>query len=78
MEGERAFGQPLEDEVERFGIDRLRLFRVLPVIDQLGRHRAAAEADLKPAAAQLIEHADLLDHAQRMIERQRIDQWPKA
>ena len=37
-----------QERQHRFGIDRLRLFRVLPVIEQLGRHRATAEADLKP------------------------------
>ena len=78
LEGQRARGEPLHDEVERLGIDRLRLLRLLTVVDELGRHRAAAEADLEPPAAHLIEHADLLDHPQRMIERQRIDQRAKA
>ncbi len=44
------------------------------VILELERRHAAADADLEPAIAQVIEHADLLDQPQRRIERQQIDQ----
>src|SRR5262249_37335691 len=78
VERESASGQAFKNEVERLGIDILRLRWVLPVVNELLRHRAAAEADLEPPAAQLIEHADLLDHPQRVIERQRVDQRTEA
>ena len=38
---------------------------------------AAADADLEPAMAQMIEHRDLFDQAQRRIERQQVDQRPE-
>jgi hypothetical protein len=37
----------------------------------VGRH-AAADADIEPAMAQMIEHADFLDQSQRRIERQQV------
>ena len=39
---------------------------------------AAADAQLQPAAAHLVEHADLFGQAQRMIEAERIDQRTEA
>ena len=45
---------------------------------QLERRDAAADADLEPAVAQMVEHADLLDEAQRRVERQQIDQRPEV
>ena len=78
VEGQAALAQSLDHELERLGINPLRLVWVLSVIDELARRGAAAEADLEPPAAHLIEHADFLDHAQRMIERQRVDQRAKA
>src|SRR5262245_62462211 len=78
VERERATGQAFEDEVERLRIDILRLRRVLPVLNEFLRHRAAAEADLEPPADQLIEHANLLDHSQRVIERQYVDKLAEA
>ena len=35
---------------------------------------AASDTELEAAVAQLIEHADLFDQTQRMIERQQIDE----
>ena len=40
---------------------------------QLVGRDAAADADLGPAVAQMIEDGDLLDHAQRRVQRQQID-----
>ena len=47
------------------------------VIAELERRHAAADADLEPAVAQMIEDADLLGQPQRRIERQQIDQRPE-
>ena len=44
----------------------------------LERRHAAADAELEPPAAQLVEHADFLDQPQRMIERQQINQRAEA
>ncbi len=78
MEGEVLFGEALHDELIGLGIDRLCFLMVLAEIGELGRRRAAPESDLDAAAAHMIEHAELLDHAQRVIERQRIDHRPEA
>ena len=34
--------------------------------------------ELEASAAQLVEHADLLDQPQRMVQRQRVDQRAEA
>ncbi len=42
----------------------------------VGRY-ATSDADVEPAMAQVIEHANFLDHAQRRVERQQIDERPE-
>ena len=75
--GERVRFQPGADAVERVVKDLARLVVLDLVIFQfVGRH-AAADADIEPAVAQMIEHADFLDQTQRRIERQQIDQRPE-
>ena len=44
---------------------------VLSVVGNLVRHRTAPEADFQPAAAQVVEHADFLQHPQRVMQWQR-------
>ena len=44
----------------------------------LQRRHAAADAELEPPAAHLIEHADLLDQADRMVVGQEVDQRAEA
>jgi hypothetical protein len=44
---------------------------------ELHGHAPAADAKLNAPAAELIEHADLLEGAQRMIQVQQHDHWPK-
>ena len=41
---------------------------------QLMRRRAAADPDLDPALAQVIQHADFFGEPQRMVRRQHVDQ----
>src|SRR5262245_65022996 len=43
----------------------------------VGRH-AAAHPEVEAAAAQVIEHANLLDQSQRVIERKQIDEGTQA
>ena len=41
-------------------------------------HAAAAHADLQPSVAQVVEHADLFDQAERMVQRQHVDARAEA
>jgi hypothetical protein len=68
--------QPLHDAA--VGVDEYlaRLIVLDLVILELEGRNAAADADLGAAVGQVIEHADLVDHSQRRIERQEIDQRP--
>ncbi len=75
---EHGLGQPLHDQLDGLGVDLLRVFGLLAIKGEFDRRRAAAEADLQPAAAELVEHADFLDHPQRMMQRHRVDQRPEA
>ncbi len=70
--------QSLKDQLAPLGVHLLRQRRVLAVKRVLGRRRAAAEADLQPPAAQLIDHADLFDQAQRMVQGQGINHRAEA
>src|SRR5207244_8503082 len=77
---ERQFvaGKALEDEFEGLVIDFAGLREIEAVSASLERRHAASDPELEPPAAHLIEHADFLDQAQRMIERQEIDEGAEA
>src|SRR6202042_3338889 len=62
----------------RFVKHRPGLRKVERVVRGLEWRPAAADAELEPSAAQLIEHADFFDQPQRMIERQQINQRAEA
>ena len=66
--------QRLHDDLIRLDIHRLRDIRIDAEIIQLMRRGAAADADLDPAVAQVIEHANFLGEPQRMMRREHIDQ----
>jgi hypothetical protein len=70
-------GQAGADAFVRIDEDFARLI-VLDLVEFqfIGRH-AAADADIEPAVAEMIEHADFLDQPQRRIERQQINQRPE-
>jgi hypothetical protein len=75
--GERIGGQTGTDAGESVEENIARIVVLdLVVLELVGRH-AAADADVEPAIAQVIEHADFLDQAQRRIERQQINQRAK-
>ena len=78
LEVEHLVGQSREHELDRLGVDLLRLLRIDAVIFELDRRGAAPEADFEAPAAQLVEHADFLDQPQRVMERHRPDQWTEA
>ena len=64
--------------MKRFMIHRAALREIERVVRGLERRHAAADAELEAPAAHLVEHADFLDQAQRMIERQQINQRAEA
>ena len=72
--GERVRYEPGADAVERIDEDVARLLMLDLVIFQLERRYSAADAHFEATMAQVIEHADLLDQAQRRVEREQIDQ----
>ncbi len=63
--------------VERVDEDLARIRVRDLVIAELERRDAAADADLEPAVAEVVEDADLLGQPQRRIERQQIDERPE-
>src|SRR5207237_5136985 len=71
-------GEAIENELECFVIDLCGLREVEPICAGLERRHAPPDSELEAPAAHLIEHADFLDQAQRMIERQEIDEWAET
>jgi len=78
LEGEPLLRERKLDHRERLLIDALRFFHILAVEHELDRRAPAADADLEPALAQMIEHRNLFGETQRVIERQEIDQRTEA
>jgi hypothetical protein len=78
FEGELVRGEALEDELEGLVIDVAGGCKIEAVGAGLERRHAAPDPELEAPAAHLIEHADFLDQAQRMVERQQIDQGPET
>jgi hypothetical protein len=76
LEGENVGGQPLLDDAHASGLARA-VGRVDAEKADLDRRHAAPDAHLQAPAAHLVEHADLLDQPQRVVERQEIDQRPE-
>ena len=74
---QRVAGQPGAEASERVDEDVARVVVLDLVKLQLIGRDPTADADVEPAAAQMIEHADFLDQPQRRIERQQIDDRPQ-
>ena len=74
----RAGGEGIEDAGEVVAVDRFGGGGIDAEIGGFDRRCAAAEADVQAAAAELVEHADFLRQAQRMIERQGVDHRAEA
>ena len=58
---ERALGERLAQDLQRFEVHFLSVIGIDPVIGGFDRRDAAADAQLEAAPAELVEHADLLD-----------------
>ena len=78
MVGQLVGGEALEQDLE--GLVEA-LAPAVPVDleepDLDGRH-ARAHAELQPPVAEVVEHADLLDEPQRVVERQAVDERAEA
>ena len=66
--------EALQDYVERLGEALRAGRRIDAVVADLVRRDAAADAEFEAAAAHLVEHADLVDQSERMIEVEGVDQ----
>ena len=70
--------QSLEHDLQRFVEAFLGGGRVDAEERRFVGRGAATDAEFEPAAAHDVEHADLFDQPQRMIEAQRIGERPEA
>src|SRR5215813_12114653 len=71
-------GEALQNELECFVINLSGLREVEPIGAGLERRHAPPDSEFEAPAAHLIEHANFLDQAQRMVERQEIDERTEA
>src|SRR5262249_21387016 len=66
--------QAADDDLEGLVENLSRIHERNPVIGQLERRNATADADFQTAVAELIEHADLTYEPQGIVEREKINQ----
>jgi hypothetical protein len=66
------------DQVQRFRMLLLTTSGVDAIKRNLDGGGALADSELEAAAAHVVKHADLFDQADRMIERQSIDERNQA
>src|SRR5258705_10113318 len=77
-EADASRAQRLHHDLVGLEVHRLRLRRIDAERGDLERGHAAADAELEPPSAQVVESADLLGEAQGVVERQRIDEGAEA
>ena len=70
--------EALVEHVQHVLVVGARLFEIDAVGVELHGRDAAPHADVEAAAAEVIEHAQLLQQPQRMVERQQIEQRAEA
>ena len=75
---EHVAGQALQDDLERLLVDLLGLQVVQIEERHLVRHDAAPHPEVEPAPREVIEHADLLDQPERVVERQAVHAGPET
>ncbi len=78
VKGQFVFGQAEPDHLERLAELCGPLGEVDAVEPDFDRRDAAPDPVQKTAAAHLVEHADLVDQPQRMVERQQVDHRAEA
>ena len=67
-------GEALVEDIENVIEIPARLAKVHPIGLELHRGNTAPEADVEAPMAEMIEHAQLLEQPQRMVEREKIEQ----
>ena len=67
-------GEALVEDIENVIEIPARLAKVHPIGLELHRGNTAPEADVESPIAEMIEHAQLLEQPQRMVEREKIEQ----
>jgi hypothetical protein len=72
--GKLIVAEPLLDDGEGFEIARVVRLGVGLLAPEVGLHHpAAADTDLQAPVAEVIEHADLFDQPQWMVQGQHVD-----
>jgi hypothetical protein len=74
----RTTGHGLKNDVSRFTMATLRVAGLHAKETELDRCGAAANTQLDPAAAHLVEHGDFFEGAQGMVQVQQHHQRSKA
>ena len=64
--------ESLEDDLERLSVDLLGLQMVQAEVRHLVGDDPPAHAEVEAAARELVEHADLFDESERVVERQAV------
>jgi hypothetical protein len=72
--GELLRDQRAEHDLAALGEALVGLLDAQPVEAQLDRRDPPPEAEVEASAAEMVEHADLLGEAQRVVHRHRVDQ----
>src|SRR6185437_7259541 len=78
LEIEDFAGETLQHGRERLFIELGFLIRIDPEIAGFDRRDAAADAELEASPAHLIEHANLFDQVERMMDGQGVDKRAEA
>src|SRR5262245_10311891 len=78
LERQLVAGKALQAELEGLVVNLPGLREVEAVSACLERRDTAPDPEFEAPAAHLVEHADFLDQAQRMIERQEIDEGGRS
>src|SRR5215831_4112318 len=73
-QAERVRPQARADAVERIDEDRARFLVIDLVILELERRYAAADSHFHASVTEMVENANLLDQAQRRVEREEVNQ----
>ena len=76
--GDPVVREAREQDLERLGVELAALRPVDPEEPLFDRRDAAAHTQIEAPIGQLVEHADLLDHRQRMLEREDETQHAEA
>jgi hypothetical protein len=75
--GQLALGKPLQQDLEGLVEPLAPAVPVDLEEPDLHRRHPRADAELQPPAAEVVEHADLVDQPQRVVERQAVDERPE-